>query len=326
MEYILHKPLTHLSFLITGGAGFIGSNIAEFLVKNNAKKVVVLDDLSTGYKENIQALTGLSNFTFIEGDITNMDDCLKATQGIDFVLHHAALGSVPRSINDPCATNSVNVGGFVNMLFASHKNGIKRFVFASSSSVYGDDKTMPKVENTTGNLLSPYAVSKKTNELYADVFYRTYGLEVIGLRYFNVFGPKQNIAGPYAAVIPIFITSLLKKEAPTIFGDGSTTRDFTFIENVIQANIKASLTTNASAINQIFNVAYGGTTSLNDLYRSISNELRSTIQPSYKPERKGDIKDSFANINKAKDLLEFDPTVDIKEGLQKTVKWYKDNS
>lgn len=322
-QFVLKESISEYTFLITGGAGFIGSNIVGFLIKNNAKKVIVLDNLSTGYEENIREFEKDKNFIFIKGDITNYEDCIKATDGVDFVLHQAALGSVPRSIMDPMATNAINVGGFVNMLFASHKNKVKRFIYASSSSVYGDDKTMPKQENITGNLLSPYAVSKKTNELYADVFYRTYGLEIIGLRYFNVFGPKQNIAGPYAAVIPIFITSLLNNESPNIFGDGTTTRDFTFIENVIQANLLAALTENTKAINQIFNIAYGGTTSLNDLYKYISEELNSDLKPNYQPERKGDIKDSFANINKSKEILGFSPKIDINDGIALTVKWYK---
>jgi UDP-N-acetylglucosamine 4-epimerase len=223
------------------------------------------------------------------------------------------------------ATNKVNVGGFVNMLFASHKNSVKRFIYASSSSVYGNDKTMPKKEETTGDLLSPYAVSKKANELYADVFNRTYGLEIIGLRYFNVFGPKQNINGPYAAVIPIFITSLLNNRPPTIFGNGETTRDFTFVENVIQANLLACLTQNNSALNQVYNIAYGGTTSLNELFRLIASELNTQMKPDYANERKGDIKDSFANIDKAKANLLFSPKVDLKEGISKTVSWYKEN-
>lgn len=323
-----YKPTHNFSqktFLVTGGAGFIGANLVEFLLHNRAGKVRVLDNLSTGYKSNLETFFADPAFEFIEGDITNYEDCLKATQGVDIVLHQAALGSVPRSIENPIATNAVNAGGFVNILFASHKNNVKRLVYASSSSVYGDDKTMPKVEEKTGNLLSPYAVSKKTNELYADVFYKTYGLEIIGLRYFNVFGPKQNINGPYAAVIPIFISKLLNNEAPTIFGNGETTRDFTFIENVIQANIVAGLTDNKEALNKVYNIAYGGTTSLNELYRLIAEKLNSNITPNYASERKGDIKDSFANISKAKDLLGFQPTVDLKEGVSKTVDWYKAN-
>lgn len=324
-----YKPefdITKSSFLITGGAGFIGSNIVEFLLLNNAKKVRVLDNLSTGYKSNIEQFLSNPAFEFLKGDIVNVQDCENAVHGIDFILHQAALGSVPRSINDPAATNAVNISGFLNMLIAAKNNKVKRFVYASSSSVYGDDKTMPKVEDITGNLLSPYAVTKKANELYADVFYKTYDLEVIGLRYFNVFGPRQNINGPYAAVIPIFITELLNGRSPSIFGDGTTTRDFTFIENVIQANLVAAFTENKQAINQVFNIAYGGTTSLNTLFSTIANKLHSDLKPEYKPERKGDIKDSFANIDKAKKLLGYEPTVEIGKGLELTVDWYKKNS
>jgi len=322
-QFQIKEPISDKSFLVTGGAGFIGSNIVEFLLCQKAKRVVVLDDLSTGYRANIEAFAGHPGFEFIEGDIRNLPDCQKACKNMDYVLHHAALGSVPRSIKDPVATNAVNVDGFLNMLVASRDNHVKRFVFASSSSVYGNDRTMPKTELKTGEPLSPYAVSKKTNELYAEVFARTYGLEVIGLRYFNVFGPKQNIAGPYAAVIPLFITSLLEQQAPTIFGDGGTTRDFTFIENVIQANMLAALTENPSAINQIYNIAYGGTVSLNTLFAEISSKIGSGIKPIYKEERKGDIKDSFADISKAKDLLGFSPKIDLATGLGITINWYE---
>ncbi len=311
------------TILITGGAGFIGSNLAEYFVLNGAKLVRVLDNLSSGYMSNIKHLQEYTNFEFINGDITNYNDCLNATKNTDVVLHHAALGSVPRSINDPIASNFANVTGFLNMLHACVQNKVTRFIYASSSSVYGDDKTMPKIETITGELLSPYAVTKKTNELYANVFYKTYGLQTIGLRYFNVFGPKQNINGPYAAVIPIFVTHLLKNESPTIFGDGTTTRDFTYIENVIQANVLAANTKEDAAFGNIFNIAYGGTTPLNTLFKLIAEELESTIKVIYAPERKGDIKDSFANINKAKSLLQFSPKVDIKVGLQKTVQYYK---
>lgn len=311
------------TILITGGAGFIGSNLAEYFVLNKTKHVRVLDNLSTGYLSNIEHLRAYPNFEFIEGDISNFETCMNATLGISVVLHQAALGSVPRSINDPIATNLANVTGFLNMLHACVQNKVNRFVYASSSSVYGDDKTMPKQEDVTGNLLSPYAVTKKANELYANVFYKTYGLQTIGLRYFNVFGPKQNIKGPYAAVIPIFITALIKGESPTIFGDGTTTRDFTFIENVIQANVLAASTLNTSAFGTICNVAYGGTTALNTLFELIAQELKSNVKVTYAPERKGDIKDSFANIDKAKKMLLFAPKIDIKEGLKRTVAYYK---
>lgn len=322
-HFQIKESISTKSFLVTGGAGFIGSNIVEFLLHNKAKRVVVLDNLSTGYMSNIENCIGHPHFEFIKGDITNILDCQKACRDIDYVLHHAALGSVPRSINDPIATNAVNVNGFLNMLVASKDNCIKRFVFASSSSVYGNDKTMPKQELKTGDLLSPYAVSKKANELYADVFSKNYGLEFIGLRYFNVFGPKQNINGPYAAVIPLFITSLLQKKAPVIFGDGTTTRDFTFVENVIQANLLAILTEDPESINQIYNIAYGGTVSLNTLFYEISTKLGSDKEPIYKEERKGDIKNSFADITKAKSLLKFIPKVNVSSGLDMTIEWYK---
>ncbi|MBS1635482.1 MAG: SDR family oxidoreductase [Bacteroidetes bacterium] len=315
--------ISKMTFLVTGGAGFIGSNLAEFLLVNNAREVRILDNFSTGYRENLAGFEKYKNFRLIEGDITNPEDCSLACDGADYVLHQAALGSVPRSIKDPVASNNVNVNGFLNMLQASVQHHVKRFVYASSSSVYGNDKTMPKTEMKTGELLSPYAVTKKANELYADVFAKTYGLEVIGLRYFNVFGPKQNINGPYAAVIPIFINELLSARSPSIFGDGTTTRDFTFVENVIQANLLAALTENKEAVNQIYNIAYGGTTSLNALFTKIAESVGSDIKPNYQPERKGDIKDSFADISKAKEKLGFKPTIEINKGLEITVSWYK---
>lgn len=311
--------------LITGGAGFIGSNLAEYFVLNKTKRVKVLDNLSTGYMANIEHLLNYPNFEFIKGDITIYTDCDKATKDATIVLHQAALGSVPRSINDPIATNTANVTGFLNMLHACVQNKVKRFVYASSSSVYGNDKGMPKLEDVTGSLLSPYAVTKKANELYANVFYTTYGLQTVGLRYFNVFGPKQNINGPYAAVIPIFITSLIEKKSPTIFGDGTTTRDFTYIENVIQANVLAAKADDENAFGTVFNIAYGGTTSLNSLYEFIAKELNSELKATYAPERKGDIKDSFADISKAKNILKFEPKIDIIGGLKKTVLFYKEN-
>ena len=327
MQYKFHTNynFSDKTILITGGAGFIGSNLAEYFVLKGAKKVKVLDNLSTGYLSNIEHLKQYPNFEFIEGDIVDLSTCVDSCKQVDVVLHQAALGSVPRSINDPITSNLTNVSGFLNMLQACVQQKVERFVYASSSSVYGDDKTMPKVEEITGNLLSPYAVTKKTNELYANVFYKTYGLQTIGLRYFNVFGPKQNIKGPYAAVIPIFITSLLNKQSPTIFGDGTTTRDFTFIENVIQANVLAAITSSEQAFGTVFNIAYGGTTALNKLYELIAKELNSFIKVTYASERKGDIKNSFANIDKAKKILELDPKVEIEEGLKLTVAWYKNN-
>ncbi|MCD6017956.1 MAG: hypothetical protein K0S53_1077 [Bacteroidetes bacterium] len=312
-------------FLVTGGAGFIGSHLVAYLLNNGAKEVRVLDNLSTGFKENINEFESNPAFKFIEGDISNYDTCLNACRGIDGLFHNAALGSVSRSMADPMATNLANVSGFVNMLFAAKNQQVKRVIYASSSSVYGDDKSTEKQEHITGNLLSPYAVSKKTDELYADVFSRTYDMEIIGLRYFNVYGPKQNPNGQYAAVIPIFISSLLKDIQPSIFGDGSTSRDFTFINNVVYANVLAFATQNKEAVNQVYNVAYGASTSLNELFQLIKTNLNSTITPDYKPERKGDIKNSLANIDKAKRLLEYSPLVNLEEGLRLTMEWYKEN-
>jgi UDP-N-acetylglucosamine 4-epimerase len=313
------------SFLVTGGAGFIGSHLVSYLLNNGAKEVRVLDNLSTGFKANLAEHESNKAFKFIVGDITDYDTCFKACQNIDGVFNNAALGSVSRSMNDPMATNHANVSGFINVLFAAKNQGVKRIVYASSSSVYGDDKSNEKQEHITGNLLSPYAVSKKTDELYADVFSRSYNMEIIGLRYFNVYGPKQNPNGAYAAVIPIFISNLLKGETPSIFGDGTTSRDFTFINNVVYANILAFSTTNSEAINQVYNVAYGSSASLNQLFDLVKSNLNSSINPEYKAERKGDIKNSLANINKAKSLLGYNPLVNLEQGMQITIDWYKNN-
>jgi len=310
-------------FLVTGGAGFIGSHIVSFLLKNDAKEVRVLDNLSTGSNDNILEFLNNPAFTFILGDITDYDICFSACKEIDGIFHNAALGSVSRSMQDPMATNQANVSGFVNILYAAKSQQVKRVVYASSSSVYGDDASIEKQEHITGNLLSPYAVSKKTDELYADVFSRSFNMEIIGLRYFNVFGPKQNPNGQYAAVIPIFICNLLKEIKPCIFGDGSTSRDFTYIDNVVYANALAFSTTNSEAMNQVYNVAYGASTSLNQLYNLISANLVSSIIPEYKAERKGDIKNSLANINKAKKLLGYVPLVSLEVGMGYTIDWYK---
>jgi UDP-N-acetylglucosamine 4-epimerase len=312
-------------FLVTGGAGFIGSHIVSYLLSNNAKEVRVLDNLSTGFKANLNEHQFNSAFTFIEGDIANYDTCLKACENIDGIFHNAALGSVSRSMQDPMSTNLANVSGFVNVLFAAKNQNVKRVVYASSSSVYGDDTSAEKTEYVTGNLLSPYAVSKKTDELYADVFARSYNMEIIGLRYFNVYGPKQNPLGAYAAVIPIFISNLLKGETPSIFGDGTTSRDFTFINNVVYANALAFSATNPEAINQVYNVAYGSSTSLNQLYDLIKINLKSSIIPQFKPERKGDIKNSLANISKSQLLLGYEPLVNLEQGMNLTINWYKEN-
>lgn len=310
-------------FLVTGGAGFIGSHLVTYLLNNGAKEVRVLDNLSTGFEKNFKEHISNPNFKFILGDITNYETCLSACENIDGVFHNAALGSVSRSMQDPMATNQANVSGFVNILFASKNQNVKRVVYASSSSVYGDDNQSEKNEDITGNLLSPYAVSKKTNELYASVFAKSYNMEIIGLRYFNVFGPKQNPNGAYAAVIPIFISKLLNNETPSIFGDGTTSRDFTYIDNVVYANVLAFSVSNKSAVNQVYNVAYGSSTSLNRLFELIKTNLNSQIFPEYKAERLGDIKNSLANINKSKTLLEYTPLFSLEQGLKHTIEWYK---
>ena len=311
--------------LITGGAGFIGSNIVDYLVSNNYKHITVLDNLETGNINNIKTHIDSCKVHFIQGSISDYEVCLAATRNQDVILHQAALGSVPRSIINPLATHQTNVTGFVNILEAARQNKAKRVVYASSSSVYGDDLNMPKKEEIVGNPLSPYAVSKKTNELYAAVFASTYQMEIIGLRYFNVFGPKQNPAGPYAAVIPIFIDKLLKNQAPTIFGDGNNTRDFTYVDNVIQANLLAAFTQKKEAINQVYNIAYGATTSLNKLFELIAKDLSSDVKVIYGDKRAGEIKDSFASVEKAKNLMGYKPMVSLEEGIRKSIIWYKNN-
>lgn len=320
------KEIKETSFLVTGGAGFIGSNIVETLVALGAKKINILDDLSTGDMRNIETLSNYGGYNFIKGDIRDYQACLTATKNVTVVLHQAALGSVPRSIDNPLATNAVNVDGFLNILNAARENGVRTFVYASSSSVYGDDITMPKVESKTGNLLSPYAVSKHTNEKYAQVFSRVYGINTIGLRYFNVFGPKQNINGPYAAVIPLFIKAMMNNEQPVIFGTGETTRDFTFVSNVVQANLRAAFIGGREAASPVLNIAYGGTVSLNELYRVIASIMEFKLPAKYAPERKGDIKNSFADISLAKTQLGFTPQTSLEEGLKITVNWFKANS
>ena len=312
-------------FLVTGGAGFIGSHLVSYLLLNGAQQVTVLDNLSTGSLDNIKEFESNPAFNFILGDITHYETCFNACHAIDGIFHNAALGSVSRSMLNPMATNQANVSGFVNVLFAAKNQNVKRVVYASSSSVYGDDTSTEKQEHITGNSLSPYAVSKKTDELYADVFARSYGMEIIGLRYFNVYGPKQNPNGQYAAVIPIFISHLLKGTVPSIFGDGTTSRDFTYINNVVYANVLAFSTTNTNAVNTVYNVAYGASTSLNQLFELVKSNLQSALVPDYKPERKGDIKNSLANINKAKQLLGYEPLVNLEQGMALTIDWYKNN-
>lgn len=310
------------TFLITGGAGFIGSHLCEYLVTNGAKRVIVLDDLSTGFVKNIEHLFPYANFKFIEGSIVNYNTCKEACKDIDFVLHHAALGSVPRSIENPIATNEVNVSGFVNMLFAAKECNVKRFIYASSSSVYGDDATFPKTESKTGNLLSPYAVSKYTNEKYAAVFSSLYGLKTVGFRYFNVFGERQNPEGAYAAVIPKFISALLKNESASIYGTGNNTRDFTYVVNVVKANMLA-----ISAVNIpdsiVMNIACGGTISVNAIYDQIKIFLKKeTVKAIYLPERKGEIKDSYADISLANQTIQYTPEISVSDGLKNTVIWF----
>lgn len=318
-----HKEdLSSHSFLITGGAGFIGSNIVEYLLKYGAKKVRVLDNFSTGLQNNIEQFKSNAAFELIEGDIRDIDTCHKAVEGIDYVAHQAALGSVPRSINDPITTNQVNIDGFLNMLVAARDANVKRFVYAASSSTYGDHPGLPKVEDKIGNPLSPYAVTKYVNELYASVFSKTYDFHTIGLRYFNVFGPRQNPKGPYAAVIPLFIEAALNQRAPYINGDGETSRDFTFVENAVQANIRAML---ASDIQQheVVNIAFGERTTLNELWKNISNQVGIDVSPEYRPERKGDVKHSLADISKASNLIAYKPHISVLQGLNIALSWYK---
>ncbi|MCB9034290.1 MAG: SDR family oxidoreductase [Chitinophagales bacterium] len=308
--------------LITGGAGFIGSNIVEYSLQHQSK-VTVLDNLATGNIENINPFISNPNFNFINGDIRDKDTCLDACNNIDIVCHQAAIGSVPRSIKDPITSNEVNVNGFVNMLFAAKENNIKRFVYASSSSIYGDEKTLPKKEDKIGNPLSPYAVTKYTNEVYAKVFADCYGMELIGLRYFNVFGPKQDPDGEYAAVMPLFIKALLQNEAPFINGDGEQTRDFTFVHNAVQANVLAMSTTNQEALNQAYNVAVGGRYSINYMYDAIKNILGKDINAIHREARAGDIRDSQADISKAENLLQYQPEFSFEAGLPLTIQYFK---
>ena len=316
--------------LVTGGAGFIGSNLSEALLKRGYS-VRCLDNFSTGHFKNIQILMQNPHYELHVGDIRNLDDCIKALKGIDYVLHEAALGSVPRSIKDPITSNSVNVSGFLNMLVASKEEKIKRFVYAASSSTYGDSTSLPKVEDIIGKPLSPYAITKYVNELYADVFSKTYGIECIGLRYFNVFGRKQDPNGAYAAVIPLFVKQFMNHESPVINGDGEYSRDFTYIDNVIQMNILAIETSNEAALNTVYNTAYGERTTLNQLVNYLKELLTefdsaiSDVEVKYGVSRLGDIPHSLASIDKARTLLGYDPQFDLKGGLKESVKWYWEN-
>ncbi len=317
------EDISKYSFLITGGAGFIGSHIAEYLLKFGAKKVRVLDNFVTGRRENVELFKANAEYEFIEGDITNLEDGRTACEGIDFVLHQAALGSVPRSVANPIPTNEHNVDGFLNMLIAARDANVKRFVFASSSSVYGDEPNLPKVENRIGNPLSPYAVTKYANELYAKVFYTNYGFETVGLRYFNIFGPRQDPNGQYAAVIPIFVDKILKREAVFINGDGEQTRDFTFVENAVQANIRAAFTTHTEALGSVFNIAFSESYTVNQLYFDIQKLLGSDHLPTYREPRQGDIQNSLADISKANRLLDYKPLFSFSDGLKITVDYFK---
>ena len=316
--------------LVTGGAGFIGSNLCQRLL-DDGYQVTCLDDLSTGFKKNIEAFQHNNRFQFVQGDITDLNTCMEAVKGCSFVFHQAALGSVPRSINNPLATNAVNITGFLNMLEASKQAKVRRFIFAASSSTYGDSAALPKVENQIGRPLSPYAVTKLVNELYADVFHRTYGMEYIGLRYFNVFGKNQDPDGAYAAVIPRFVKQLMRIESPIINGDGSFSRDFTFIENVVNANMLALNTTNDKALNQVYNVACGEATTLKDLaekikqYLTEKNKAIAGVPIVYGEQRTGDIPHSLASIDKIESLLGYQPSVLIDSGLQQAIDWYWEN-
>ncbi len=313
------------NILVTGGAGFIGSNLVEALLQDKRiGKVRVLDNLSTGYIHNIEEFFNNPNFEFLEGDIRNFDTCMKACEGIDLISHQAALGSVPRSINDPLTTNAVNITGTLNIFTAAKESNIDRVIYAASSSTYGDHPGLPKVEDKIGNPLSPYAVTKYVSELYAKVFHTTYGLNTIGLRYFNIFGPKQSPNGAYAAAIPLFIQCILDNEQPTINGDGSHSRDFTYVANAVNANILALLTEKVEPLNQVYNVACGERTSLNQLWQYLQEIVDSQLMPNYGKERIGDVKDSLANIDKIKSNLGYEVKINIKEGLIKTLKAQKE--
>ncbi|MDB2462669.1 SDR family oxidoreductase [Algibacter sp.] len=324
------ENLQNNTVLVTGGAGFIGSNLCETLLLNNIK-TVCLDNFSTGKRENIKSFLSDKNFKLIEGDIRNIKDCNKACQGVDYILHEAALGSVPRSINDPITTNDVNVSGFLNMLVAARDVKVKRFIYAASSSTYGDHEALPKVENVIGKPLSPYAITKYVNELYADIFQKAYGLDTIGLRYFNVFGRRQDPNGAYAAVIPLFVKKFINHESPIINGDGSYSRDFTYIDNVVQMNLLALTTTKKEALNTIYNVAYGDRTTLLELTILLKKHLAQfddsikNIEIKHRENRIGDIPHSLASVEKAKKLLNYNPKYNINDGIKEAVNWYWKN-
>lgn len=324
----MYKQAIHLTtlenkrILVTGGAGFIGSNVTQYLLEHGAK-VRVFDNLATGNLDNLKEFQSNPNFEFLEGDLRHPSNCEQAAREIDAVCHQAAIGSVPRSIKDPITTNDVNIGGFVNMLTAAKNAGIKRFVYASSSSVYGDEPNLPKKEERIGNPLSPYAVTKYTNEVYANVFSRCYAMELIGLRYFNVFGPKQDPYGEYAAVMPLFIKALLEDKAPYVNGDGEQSRDLTFVHNAVQANILGLTTNNTAAFNQAYNVAYGERFTINQMYEAIRIALKKEIKAIHREPRAGDIRDSLADISKAKNLLNYAPQYSFEQGLPLTIEYFK---
>lgn len=317
------NDLSNSSFLVTGGAGFIGSHITEYLLKNGAKKVRVLDNMVNGFNSNLELLRQYPAFEFLEGDIRNPETCATACSGIDYVSHQAALGSVPRSIKEPLYFTEVNVGGFANMLKAAVDTGVKTFVYASSSSVYGDEQTLPKKEEKVGNCLSPYAATKKTNELYAQVFADVYGIKLMGFRYFNIFGPRQDPNGPYAAVIPLFVKGILKQTPVYINGDGEQTRDFTYVENAVQVNVKGMLSENPEAFKKAYNVAVGERFTVNQLYTACQTQLGSSFKPTYREPRAGDIRDSLADISLAKNLLGYQPTKKFEDGLTDTIEYFR---
>ena len=324
MNIFHQENLTDKSFLITGGAGFIGSHIAEYLLKNGAQKVRVLDNMSNGFETSLDILRAFPAFEFINGDIRNQEDCMKACEGIDYISHQAALGSVPRSIKEPVYFNDVNVGGFVNMLKAAADAGVKQFVYASSSSVYGDEPTLPKTEEKIGKCLSPYAATKKINELYAQIFFDVYGLNCIGFRYFNIFGPRQDPDGAYAAVIPLFVKGILKHTPVYINGDGEQTRDFTFVDNAVQINIKGMLTKETAAHNKVYNVAVGESFSVNYLYNICRDSLQSKWEATHREPRAGDIRNSLADISLAQKLLNYKPTKRFEDGMKETISFFQE--
>ncbi len=324
-DRLFHKEnLSDYNFLVTGGAGFIGSNIVEYLIKYEAGKIIVLDNFATGFRKNLSQFESSENLEIIKGDICDYKLCLELTKNADFVLHQAALGSVPRSIDDPIASNNANVTGFLNMLNASRINSVKRFVYAASSSTYGDHKDLPKVEENIGQPLSPYAVTKLVNELYASVFFKSYKFSTVGLRYFNVFGPRQDPKGAYAAVIPLFMDAFFEQKSPKINGKGDQTRDFTFVENAVEANLKACFSNNIEGA-QVFNVACAERTSVLGMFEMLKEITNTSLEPFFGPPRMGDVKDSLADISKAKKLLDYNPQINILEGLRMTWEWFKTN-